>query len=190
MKTPHPHHIPFAIFAILIISFTACNNRQYSVEWMKDNFEKNDSIFYEVTNLFNGSIPDSIKKDSYITLSVNKADDCVEITLTDKIVTDGAIGTKTVCSSKEDPVEYKHILHTLTLTDSTVDSIQKMLNQIKCTTIRTVDYKYYDVELYNTQNLKNSYLHLKPDQTSEDIIPITTSSEYGRQFSIETTKIL
>lgn len=183
MKTPH--NFPFAVFVILIISFTSCNNGQYSVKWMKDNFEKNDTIFYEVTNLFNSSIPDSIKKDSYITLSVNKADDCLDITLTDKIVTDGAVSVKTVCSSKEELEEYKLILRTLTLTDSTVDSIRKMLNQIQCTTIRTVDYKYYDVELYNTQDLTYSYLHLKPDQTSEDIIPISTSSEYGKQFSIQ-----
>ncbi len=152
---------------------------------MKDNFEKHDSIFYEVANLFCKSIPESIKDNADIILKINNDSDCIELTISDKIVREGKRNIKTAVSSQDNNEAYRQLLDSLTWTASTADTIRDMLERINCTTIRTVDYKYYDVEIYNTDNLRYSYLHLRPNIKSDEIIPVSNVSDYGSQFSIE-----
>jgi hypothetical protein len=67
---------------------------------------------------------------------------------------------------------------------SKVDSIRNMLQRIKCNTIRTVDYKYFDIEIYDSSNLSYSYLHLKDSIEYHNIITISNNSKYGNLFSI------
>ena len=64
---------------------------------------------------------------------------------------------------------------------SKVDSIRNMLQRIKCTTIRTVDYKYFDIEIYNSSNLSYSYLHLKHSIDYHNIKTISNNSKYWRK---------
>lgn len=173
------------IVSFILITNTACCNRQKDVLWMKENFEKYDTIFYEVVNLFYKSIPECIKDNANITLKINNDGDCIELTISDKIVREGKSNIKTAVSSQDNNEAYRRLLDSLTWTASTANSIRYMLERINCTTIRTVDYKYYDVEIYNADNLRYSYLHLRPNIKSDDIIPISNVSDYGSQFSIE-----
>ena len=53
--------------------------------WMKKNFENNAELFYDVTNLFNNSIPINLKKENYVNFKAgNKPRRQIELKLKQK----------------------------------------------------------------------------------------------------------
>lgn len=85
---------------------------------------------------------------------------------------------------KLDNKNFNLLLKNLGWNYSKVDSIRNMLQRIKCNTIRTVDYKYFDIEIYDSSNLSYSYLHLKHSIEYHNIKTISNNSKYGNLFSI------
>ena len=54
---------------ILLQLLQSCDySKSRDVLWMKKNFENNAELFYDVTNLFNNSIPINFKKENYVNL--------------------------------------------------------------------------------------------------------------------------
>lgn len=174
------------LFSLTLLQlFLSCNSRKSNnVLWMKENFEKNAEAFFDITNLFNNSIPINIKKDNSVIFNINEKNNCIEITLINKKVINGERITKKANSLNSDNKNYYQILENLGWTSSKADSIRNMLKRIECNTIRTVDYKYFDIEIYNSTNLSYSYLHLKHGVESFDIKVISDNSKYGNDFSI------
>lgn len=168
----------------------SCNYcRSRDVLWMKENFENNAEIFLDVTNLFNNSIPINLKKENYVIFNIND-NNSIEIALINKKVINGERATKKANSLKSDNKNFNQLLESLGWSHSKTDSIRNMLQRIKCNTIRTVDYKYFDIEIYDSSNLSYSYLHLKHNVESSDIKTISNNSKYGNQFSISVTNSL
>ena len=51
---------------ILLQLLQSCDySKSRDVLWMKKNFENNAELFFDVTNLFNNSIPINLKKGNY-----------------------------------------------------------------------------------------------------------------------------
>lgn len=180
------------LFSLILLQvFLSCNyNRSCDVLWMKENFENNADAFFEVTNLFNNSIPINLKKENYVIFNINDKNNCIEITLINKKVINGERVTQKASSLKSDNKNFNQLLVSLGWSRSKADSIRNILQSIKCNTIRTVDYKYFDIEIYNSSNLSYSYLHLKHGVEFSNIKIISTNSKYGNQFSISVTNIL
>ena len=163
---------------ILLQLLQSCDySKSRDVLWMKKNFENNAELFFDVTNLFNNSIPINFKKENYVNFNIN-----------DKI--NGERVTQKANSQRLDNKNFNLLLKNLGWNYSKVDSIRNMLQRIKCNTIRTVDYKYFDIEIYNSSNLSYSYLHLKHSIEYHNIKTISNNSKYGNLFSISVTNSL
>ena len=146
-------------------------SKSRDVLWMKKNFENNAELFFDVTNLFNNSIPINLKKENYVNFNINDKNNSVDI-------------TQKANSQRSDNKNFNLLLKNLGWNYSKVDSIRNMLQRIKCNTIRTVDYKYFDIEIYDSSNLSYSYLHLKHSIEYHNIKTISNNSKYGNLFSI------
>ena len=148
------------------------------------NFENNAELFFDVTNLFNNSIPINLKKENYVNFNINDKNNSVDIIIISKKVINGERVTQKANSQRLDNKNFNLLLKNLGWNYSKVDSIRNMLQRIKCNTIRTVDYKYFDIEIYNSSNLSYSYLHLKHSIEYHNIKTISNNSKYGNLFSI------
>lgn len=51
---------------------------------MKKNFENNAELFFDVTNLFNNSIPINLKKENYVNFNINDKNNSVDIIIISK----------------------------------------------------------------------------------------------------------
>ena len=138
----------------------------------------------DVTNLFNNSIPINLKKENYVNFNINDKNNSVDIIIISKKVINGERVTQKANSQRLDNKNFNILLKNLGWNYSKVDSIRNMLQRIKCNTIRTVDYKYFDIEIYNSSNLSYSYLHLKHSIEYHNIKTISNNSKYGNLFSI------
>ena len=114
----------------------------------------------------------------------------VDIIIISKKVINGERVTQKANSQRLDNKNFNLLLKNLGWNYSKVDSIRNMLQRIKCNTIRTVDYKYFDIEIYNSSNLSYSYLHLKHSIEYHNIKTISNNSKYGNLFSISVTNSL
>lgn len=159
-------------------------SKSRDVLWMKKNFENNAELFFDVTNLFNNSIPINLKKENYVNFNINDKNNSVDIIIISKKVINGERVTQKANSQRLDNKNFNLLLKNLGWNYSKVDSIRNMLQRIKCNTIRTVDYKYFDIEIYNSSNLSYSYLHLKHSIEYHNIKTISNNSKYGNLFSI------
>ena len=57
---------------ILLQLLQSCDySKSRDVLWMKKNFENNAELFFDVTNLFNNSIPINLKKENYVNFNIN-----------------------------------------------------------------------------------------------------------------------
>lgn len=173
---------------ILLQLLLSCNySKSRDVLWMKENFKNNAELFFDVTNLFNNSIPINLKKENYVIFNINDKNNSIEISIINKKVINGERVTKKANSLKSDNKKFNQLLESLGWSHSKADSIRNMLQRIKCNTIRTVDYKYFNIEIYNSSNLSYSYLHLKHSVESSNIKTISNNTKYGNQFSISVT---
>ena len=76
---------------ILLQLLQSCDySKSRDVLWMKKNFENNAELFFDVTNLFNNSIPIKLKKENYKTshykIKIKKLHKCVVLILMIKII--------------------------------------------------------------------------------------------------------
>ena len=180
----------FIILIILSLHLSCDSSKRDNLIMLKENFEQHNEVFFSLTNLFN-SIPLSLRKDNSIIFSIDNDKDGVEIVIQGKKIVNGKAAIHKSCSLEKDQENFNQMLKDLGWTKATVDSLQNMLRLIKCNSIRTVDYKYYDVEIYNNStDLTYSYLHIKPNTNFSDINILSDTSKYGNQFSISVTSIL
>ena len=65
---------------ILLQLLQSCDySKSRDVLWMKKNFENNAELFFDVTNLFNNSIPINLKKENYVNFNINDKNNSVDI---------------------------------------------------------------------------------------------------------------
>lgn len=176
---------PTIFSLIFVLLFLSCNSR-IDFTWMRENFEENSEVIFNVTNLFNNSIPTNLREKNYITLQINDKHDCIEISIVNKQTVKGENATIRACSQKFDNKNFRQLLDTLGWTRTKADSIRNMMQQTNCNTIKTIDYKYYDIEIYNSSHYLYGYLHVKQGVDTSDVITISkiSNSKYGDQFSI------
>ena len=68
---------------ILLQLLQSCDySKSRDVLWMKKNFENNAELFFDVTNLFNNSIPIKLKKENYVNFNINDKNNSVDIIIT------------------------------------------------------------------------------------------------------------
>ena len=126
----------------------------------------------------------NLKKENYVNFNINDKNNSVDIIIISKKVINGERVTQKANSQRLDNKNFNLLLKNLGWNYSKVDSIRNMLQRIKCNTIRTVDYKYFDIEIYNSSNLSYSYLHLKHSIEYHNIKTISNNTKYGNLFSI------
>ena len=166
---------------------TACGGNGDNITL--ENFELYKSDLDSLVNLFKSSIPSEISEENKVFFSLDRKNESISIAI------DGYTnGKRNICggySIKKGGKEYKEALAYLGWTETKVDSIQSLLKKVKCITISTGIYKYFDVELCNFYDLdynsySYSYLHVKPNVCLDttDIKPILISP-CGDQFTIQ-----
>lgn len=181
----------FPYILLLMMLFLDSYNT-HDVRWMRENFEQNAEVFHNVTDLFNNSIPDSLKNANTIFFTVNNKDDCIEITIVSHNVIDGKTARKEASSRKQDAEKYDEILSDIGLTTSKADSIRDMLQCINCDVIRTFPARNFDVEIYDTSQedlpIFSSYLHLRDSVKSSEVVTLSkiTNAKYADRFAIGT----
>ena len=75
---------------ILLQLLQSCDySKSRDVLWMKKNFENNAELFFDVTNLFNNSIPINFKKENYVNFNINDKNNSVDIIIISKKVING-----------------------------------------------------------------------------------------------------
>ena len=75
---------------ILLQLLQSCDySKSRDVLWMKKNFENNAELFFDVTNLFNNSIPIKLKKENYVNFNINDKNNSVDIIIISKKVING-----------------------------------------------------------------------------------------------------
>lgn len=177
---------------LISLSFFIDSFREWDIDWMRENFEQNAEVFHDVTDLFNNSIPDSLKNANTIFFTVNNKDDCIEITIVSHNVIDGKTARKEASSRKQDAEKYAEILSELGWTNARADSIRDMLQCINCDVIRTFPARNFNVEIYDTSQedllIFSSYLHLRDSVKSSEIGTLSkiTNAKYADRFAIGT----
>lgn len=177
---------------LLSLSFFIDSCREWDIDWMRENFEQNAEVFHDVTDLFNNSIPDSLKNKNTIFFVVNDKDDCIEITIKSHNVIDGKTAIKEASSRKQDAEKYDEILSDIGLTTSRADSIRDMLQCINCDVIRTFPARNFDVRIYDTSQkdllIFSYYLHLRDSVKSSEVVTLSkiTNAKYADRFAIGT----
>lgn len=122
---------------ILLQLLQSCDySKSRDVLWMKKNFENNAELFFDVTNLFNNSIPINFKKENCINFNINDKNNSVDIIIISKKVINGERVTQKANSQRLDNKNFNLLLKNLGWNYSKVDSIRNMLQRIKCNTIR------------------------------------------------------
>ena len=76
--------------------------------------ENNAELFFDVTNLFNNSIPINLKKENYVNFNINDKNNSVDIIIISKKVINGERVTQKANSQRLDnknfnPVSYTHL---------------------------------------------------------------------------------
>ena len=66
------------------------------------NFENNAEFFFDVTNLFNNSIPINLKKENYVNFNINDKNNSVDIIIISKKVINGERVTQKANSQRLD----------------------------------------------------------------------------------------
>lgn len=120
---------------ILLQLLQSCDySKGRDVLWMKKNFENNAELFFDVTNLFNNSIPINLKKENYVNFNINDKNNSVDIIIISKKVINGERVTQKANSQRLDNRNFNLLLKNLGWNYSKVDSIRNMLQRIKCNT--------------------------------------------------------
>lgn len=175
------------LFAILFQLVSCKHNYASDVSSMKKNFEENDAYFMELVAIFNKAInSESPDRYNYI---INVIGDNIELTKTSKIIENGQQETFSGCSGDSDLEMYNILLSELGFTKDSIINLKELLDKINCTTVKTVDYKYFNIEVYNNAAPQYSYLHLKPGVNLKDIATISNAG-IGAQFAISVTSVL
>ena len=82
---------------ILLQLLQSCDySKSRDVLWMKKNFENNAEVFFDVTNLFNNSIPINLKKENYVNFNINDKNNSVDIIIISKKVINLNSATKCI----------------------------------------------------------------------------------------------
>ena len=88
---------------ILLQLLQSCDySKSRYVLWMKKNFENNAELFFDVTNLFNNSIPIKLKKENYVNFNINDKNNSVDIIIISKKVINGERVTQKANSQRSD----------------------------------------------------------------------------------------
>ena len=115
---------------ILLQLLQSCDySKSRDVLWMKKNFENNAELFFDVTNLFNNSIPINLKKENYVNFNINDKNNSVDIIIISKNVINGERVTQKANSQRLDNKNFN------------LSSIPQLFQKIACWTQNC----YYDV---------------------------------------------
>ena len=178
--------ISYFLICLVLSILTSCHKSGDNITL--ENFELYKSDLDSLVNLFKSSIPSEISEENKVFFSLDRGNESISIAI------DGYTnGKRNICggySIKKGGKEYKEALAYLGWTETKVDSIQSLLKKVKCTTISTGIYKYFDVEICNFYDLdykpySYSYLHVKPNVCLDttEVKPILISPR-GDQFTI------
>ena len=176
----------FLLICLALSTLASCSEGGNNITL--ENFELYKSDLDRLVNLFKSSIPSEIREEKKVFFCLGREDESISIAIDG--YTNGKRNIRGGYSIKKGGKEYKEALAYLGWTETKVDSIQSLLKKVKCTTISTGIYKYFDVELCNFYDLdykpySYSYLHAKPNVSLDttDIKPILISP-CGDQFTI------
>ena len=97
---------------ILLQLLQSCDySKSRDVLWMKKNFENNAELFFDVTNLFNNSIPINLKKENYVNFNINDKNNSVDIIIISKKVINGERVTQKANSQRLDNKNFNLLLY-------------------------------------------------------------------------------
>lgn len=178
--------ILFFLICLSLNALTSCGAGGDNITL--ENFELYKSDLDNLVSLFKNSIPSEIREEKKVFFSLGREDESISIAIDE--YANGKRNIRGGYSIKKGGKEYREALTDLGWTEAKVDSIKSLLKKVKCTTISTGIYKYFDVELCNFYDLdykpySYSYMHVKPnvDLDTTDIKPVLISP-CGDQFTI------
>jgi len=186
--------IIFCFWTSVFNSKILCEN--YSREELVDNFNKREKDFQKLVDNFQSVISlSSIYEKYQITLELGQDTTFVTLVLYPFVIDSVSkiIGSKDL---KKNSLEYNNLLKTLNWNNEIINSLEKQLKVIGCSTIRTVNYyggcKY---EIYPCSKGVSSYSYQIYDKQISDSLMLIkgrsiSSSSFGKQVILYKTSIL
>ena len=131
---------------ILLQLLQSCDySKSRDVLWMKKNFENNAEFFFDVTNLFNNSIPINLKKENYVNFNINDksdmesllkyvTDDVIKLPLEKKrqmLIRDESFETiRSISNNAFEMAQEAYTSKSDNIDETKVDEMQKKLNEL------------------------------------------------------------